>query len=412
MQNRPRRKKKLYICSNKQVNVKNQSKNVDWRQWQMTDIRGSNTEPWGTASDCRQGDFKSLSPNSLQFFFSTFSLKAPKLKMNISFFVSPFLNVDQHESLFKKKNASGRQGHTPGLSWTNQSEFFGGSACEWEGRDDQLVSPQGTWCRRVSEEATKRWAHAPIAREGRITINQKKKTGAGRCCRWTEVKSESEDAAALALVLQHLFPVAGTAAVVPYSYPDVLNTFVVKFPDYFQPLHCDRAKKWSNSGNHCSFFFSEATNIFLECKTVKKSFFCCFSLLLHNSTEQARRENEFACSECERDFTVSEWPSLPDCTPGKCLREFFPYVRVCRIWFYHFMQIRSDSLHKCRNAANLSSITDGNEFGMKKKWSAGWAVGTENYKETKNRYITVTTVHNVKKSLFSLTLAIFTLFFI
>lgn len=52
--------------------------------------------------------------------------------------------------------------------------FLAGQRASGKGRDDQLVSPQGTWCRRVSEEATKRWAHAPNTRGRRTTINQKK----------------------------------------------------------------------------------------------------------------------------------------------------------------------------------------------------------------------------------------------
>lgn len=76
------------------------------------------------------------------------------------FFVSLFLNVDQHEALKKKKIlATAKDTHPDRVGPTSASErreFFGGSASEWEGRDDQLVSPQGTWCRRVSEEATKR----------------------------------------------------------------------------------------------------------------------------------------------------------------------------------------------------------------------------------------------------------------
>lgn len=136
--------------------------------------------------------------------------------MVISFFVSPFLNVDQHEA-YKKIPPAAKDTHPDRVGPTSASErreFFGGSASEWEGRDDQLVSPQGTWCRRVSEEATKRWAHAPITRERRTIINQKKWAG-----RWAEGKLVSEDPAVLALEPLEQLPVAVTAAVIR---PDVV----------------------------------------------------------------------------------------------------------------------------------------------------------------------------------------------
>lgn len=128
----------------------------------MINIRGADTEPWGMPLLIAKGrTLKVFHQTKFFSVFSTFSLNAPKLKMVISFFVSPFLNVDQHEASKKKKKIppAAKDTHPDRVGPTSageRREFFGGSASEWEGRDDQLVSPQGTWCRRVSEEATKR----------------------------------------------------------------------------------------------------------------------------------------------------------------------------------------------------------------------------------------------------------------
>lgn len=112
------------------------------------------------ASDWKRAEFKSFPPNKLKSFFSSKSSKCSKTENGRYFFLcSPLLNVDQHEAR-KKKSLRPPRTHTPNqvgpTSASERREFFGGSASEWEGQDDQLVSPQGTWCRRVSEEATKR----------------------------------------------------------------------------------------------------------------------------------------------------------------------------------------------------------------------------------------------------------------
>lgn len=132
--------------------------NLDGRQ--MTNIRGSDTEPWGIPLVIAKGSaLKSFPPNKVYSVYFHILSKRSKTENVISFFVSLFLNVDQREAHKTKKTKilpAAKDTHPDRVGPTSASEFFGGSASEWEGRDDQLVSPQGTWCRRVSEEATKR----------------------------------------------------------------------------------------------------------------------------------------------------------------------------------------------------------------------------------------------------------------
>lgn len=101
------------------------------------------------ASDWKWAEFKSFPPNKLKSFFSFFSApnfsQCSKTENGCYFFLcSPLLNVDQHEA--RKKNPSGRQGHTPRTKLDQPARVSGMSflAGQRASGKDGMTS----WCHR------------------------------------------------------------------------------------------------------------------------------------------------------------------------------------------------------------------------------------------------------------------------
>lgn len=97
------------------------------------------------ASDWKRAEFKSFPPNKLKSFFSSKSSKCSKTENGCYFFLcSPLLNVDQHEA--RKKNPSGRQGHTPRTKLDQPARVSGVSflAGQRASGKDRMTS----WCHR------------------------------------------------------------------------------------------------------------------------------------------------------------------------------------------------------------------------------------------------------------------------